>query len=55
MIYNGQEVGFPNRITFPFTGVDINWTLNPQVVTEYENIIAFRDSSAAIRRGTLTS
>ncbi|RYY87522.1 MAG: hypothetical protein EOO15_11690 [Chitinophagaceae bacterium] len=55
MIYNGQEVGTPFRLTFPFTGQDINWTLNPSVTAEYKQVIAFRNSSAAIRRGTLTT
>jgi glycosidase len=55
MIYNGQEVGTPFRLTFPFTGADINWTINPSVTTEYKQVIAFRNGSAAIRRGTLTS
>jgi glycosidase len=55
MIYNGQEVGFPTRITFPFTGTKINWTLNPGITAEYKKIIEFRNASAAIRRGALTS
>lgn len=55
MIYNGQEVAFPTRITFPFTSTKINWTINPTVTAEYKAVIAFRNSSAAIRRGLLTS
>jgi glycosidase len=55
MIYNGQEVGTPFRITFPFTGANINWTLNPDVTAEYKKVIAFRNSSDAIRRGQLVS
>lgn len=55
MIYNGQEVGTPYRLTFPFTSTTINWTLNPNMVAEYKKIIAFRNSSTAIRRGTLVS
>lgn len=54
-IYNGQEVAFPTRITFPFTSVDIDWSINPDVLAEYTKVIAFRNSSDAIRRGTLTS
>lgn len=53
MIYNGQEVGTPFRLTFPFTSADINWALNPDLKAEYKKIIAFRNSSAAIRGGTL--
>ncbi|MDB5012496.1 MAG: hypothetical protein JWQ25_698 [Daejeonella sp.] len=55
MIYNGQEVGTPVRMTFPFTSTKINWTVNPDVTTEYKKIIAFRNSSDAIRRGQPTS
>lgn len=54
-IYNGQEVAFPTAITFPFTSVTIDWTLNPDVTAEYTKVIAFRNSSNAIRRGTLVS
>ncbi len=55
MIYNGQEVGTPYKLTFPFTGTIINWSLNSGMVAEYKKIIAFRNSSTAIRRGTLVS
>lgn len=54
-IYNGQEVAFPTAITFPFTSTVINWSLNPDVTAEYAKVIAFRNSSNAIRRGTLVS
>ncbi len=55
MIYNGQEVGTPFRITFPFTGANIDWTLNPNITAAYKKVIAFRNQSVAIRRGQLTS
>ena len=55
MIYNGQEVGTPFRLSFPFTGTKIDWTLNPDMTTEYKKILAVRNNSTAIRRGTLTS
>lgn len=55
MIYNGQEVGTTYRLTFPFTGTTINWNQNQSMVEEYKKIIAFRNTSEAIRRGTLTS
>lgn len=55
MIYNGQEVGTPYKLNFPFTGTTINWNLNPEMVAEYKKIIALRNSSIAIRRGALTS
>jgi glycosidase len=55
MIYNGQEVGSASKILFPFTSVKINWTVNSEVNAEYKRILAFRNSSNAIRRGKLTS
>ena len=55
MIYNGQEVGTPYRLTFPFTSKKIDWTINPAITAEYKKIITFRNGSKAIRRGNLTS
>jgi glycosidase len=55
MVYNGQEVGTPFPLVFPFTAADINWTLNPNITAEYKKVIAFRNNSTAIRRGSLTS
>ncbi len=55
MIYNGQEVGTPYRLTFPFTSANIDWSINPDITAEYKKVIAFRNESDAIRRGQLTS
>ncbi len=55
MNYTGQEVGTPFRIRFPFTMDKINWSLNPGVTAEYKKVLAFRNNSAAIRRGNLMS
>jgi len=56
MIYNGQEIGTPFRLAFPFTNSHIDWSLNNQDVTaEYKKIIAFRNKNEAVRRGVLTS
>lgn len=55
MIYNGQEVGMASRIPFPFTSVKIDWTKNPATTAEYKRLIAFRNNSAAVRRGMLTT
>jgi glycosidase len=54
-VYNGTEEAFPTAITFPFLSVTINWGINPAVTAFYKQVIAFRDSSVAIRRGTLVS
>jgi hypothetical protein len=55
MIYDGQEVGTPYPLVFPFTSSKIDWSLNPDVTAEYKKVIAFRNSSETIRRGELTS
>ncbi|MCX6304076.1 MAG: alpha-amylase family glycosyl hydrolase [Bacteroidetes bacterium] len=55
MVYNGQEVGTPFRIVFPFTSRKIDWTLNPDIMAEYKKILLFRSTSAAMRRGQLSS
>jgi len=55
MVYNGQEVGTPYRLVFPFTGTKIGWTINPDITAEYKKILAVRNNSVAIRRGSLTS
>jgi glycosidase len=54
-VYNGTEEAFPTAIVFPFTSVTINWGINPGVTAFYKQVIAFRDSSVAIRRGTLAA
>ncbi len=55
MIYSGQEVGTPYRLSFPFTGTVIDWSLNPSMVAEYKKIIALRNSSEALRRGNVST
>jgi glycosidase len=55
MIYNGQEVNMTTPITFPFTGVKIDWKKGADVTAIYKKIIAFRNNSTAIRQGDLTS
>ncbi len=55
MIYNGQEVATPIRLTFPFTSIKIDWSINSDVTAEYKKVIAFRNASAAVRRGSLTT
>ncbi|MBO9661035.1 MAG: alpha-glucosidase C-terminal domain-containing protein, partial [Chitinophagaceae bacterium] len=55
MVYNGEEVGTPYRLVFPFTEKNIDWSLNPMVTAEYKKILAVRNNSKAIRRGRLAS
>ena len=54
MIYSGQEVAFPSRITFPFTSININWNIHPEVTAAYKKVLQVRNEREAIRRGTLS-
>ena len=54
-LYGGQEVAFAQRIPWPWDGVDINWTANPSVTSEFTKVLGFRNTSTAIRRGTMTN
>jgi len=55
MIYNGQAIGYDQRIEF-FNHNPIDWSsADNEMLQEYKNIIAFRNNSEAIRRGDLTS
>jgi glycosidase len=50
LIYAGQEVGRANTTPF-FSKSPINWTANPAYLAEYKQVMAFRQSSDAIRKG----
>lgn len=54
MIYNGQEIGYAARIDY-FNRTPINWGANPAITAEYYKVLAFRNSSSAIRNGQLFS
>lgn len=55
MIYNGQAIGFDERLEF-FDRDPIDWTnIDEEMLTEYKEIIEFRNASEAIRRGELKS
>ncbi len=52
MIYNGQEIGYNQRIPF-FNHTPIDWsTADADVFEAYKQIVAFRKSSEAIKTGT---
>jgi glycosidase len=55
MVYNGQEVGTPYRLAFPFTTKEIDWHTQPGHTAAYKKILAIRNESEAIRRGKLKS
>lgn len=52
LIYNGQEVGNPVKLSF-FSRTPINWNINPDITAAYKKLISFRKSSSAIKAGTI--
>ncbi len=52
LIYNGQEVGRTDKTPF-FSKSPINWSLNPSTLAAYKRIMAFRQSSNALKEGSL--
>ena len=55
MIYDGQEVGCPVKLSFFDRSTPIDWSINPDLLEEYKRIVALRNASEAIRRGELHS
>ncbi|MBA3962707.1 MAG: alpha-glucosidase C-terminal domain-containing protein [Chthoniobacterales bacterium] len=55
MIYNGQEVGCPVKLSYFNTSTSIDWTMNPELTDTYEKIVNLRNSSEAIKQGKLSS
>lgn len=53
MIYDSQEVGYPNAISI-FGNVPVDYTANPDMVAAYKKILAFRAAHEAIKTGSLT-
>lgn len=54
MIYNGQEIGYDKRLNY-FAKTPIDWsTADASMLAEYKKIIAFRNTSAAIKKGEYT-
>jgi len=54
LIYDSQEVGYPNAINF-FTNVPVDYAANQDMVAAYKKILAFRSSNEAVKTGTLTA
>ncbi|GLB49000.1 alpha-amylase family glycosyl hydrolase [Neptunitalea lumnitzerae] len=53
-IYNGQEVGYNQQLTF-FSPDPIDWSMaDYDVYAEYQKILAFRQNSEALKTGTFT-
>lgn len=54
LIYDGQEVGVVEKIPF-FTKSPIDWTLNPDMLAEYTQMLAFYNASSTVKTGALTT
>lgn len=54
LIYDGQEVGITQNIPF-FSNSPINWSLNPDMQSEYNNILNFYSSSDVVKKGELAT
>lgn len=54
MIYGSQEVGRLETLPF-FTNSPVNWTQNPDMLTEYQKIMTFYSGSETAKKGILVS
>lgn len=54
LIYTGQETGRSSTLPF-FTASPINWALNPDMQTAYNNILSVYASHATARNGALST
>jgi glycosidase len=54
LIYDSQEVGYPNSISF-FSNVPVDYNANPDMVAAYKKILGFRAAHEAIKTGTMTA
>lgn len=52
LIYNGQEVGCPVKLPF-FSRSPIDWTTNPDMFKDYQQVMSIRAAHPALRTGTL--
>ncbi len=54
LIYGSQEVGVEENIPF-FSNAPINWSLHPEMLQAYKDIIKFHNNSDALKKGELVS
>ncbi|MGL1886367.1 MAG: alpha-amylase family glycosyl hydrolase [Reichenbachiella sp.] len=54
LIYNGQEVAEPNLISF-FNNDPIDWSQNPEVFRQYQQIMGIRSDLTTLLKGELMS
>lgn len=54
LIYAGQEIGYPNTISF-FNHNPLDWSQNPDYLTKYKEVMGFRKTSSAVKNGDLST
>lgn len=54
LIYGSQEVGVEENIPF-FSDVPVDWSLHPEMLQAYKDIIKIHNNSDALRKGTLVT
>ena len=54
LIYTGQEVGRQNTLPF-FSNSAINWNANPDMLQEYQDLLALYSQSPSLRKGSITN
>ena len=56
LIYNGQEIGCPVKLSFFNTATTkIDWSIHPDIRTEYKQLMALRNSNDAVKYGLVKS
>jgi glycosidase len=61
LIYSTQEIAFPDNVQFfdfkapetPYDYSQIDWDLNPEILSEYKKIMSVYNSNPALRKGNL--
>ncbi|WP_235830897.1 Ig-like domain-containing protein [Flavobacterium ustbae] len=54
-LMSGQEIDYEPKTDWPWQNFKFNWSQNPTAAADFAKILNFRTSSAAIRRGDLTT
>lgn len=54
-LMSGQEIDYEPKTDWPWTNFKFNWSQNPSAAADFAKILNFRTTSAAIRRGDLTT
>ena len=54
-LMSGQEIDYEPKTDWPWQNFKFNWSQNPTAAADFAKILNFRTTSAAIRRGDLTT